>query len=226
MERIKDSDRLEDIDLSSIQDERARELIIRLLNLVENLSADWAAAQQEIQRLRDEISRLKGEQGKPTMKPKVSSGGQNYSSERERQEPTQRCKQSKNPKIHIDREQVLEVDRAGLPEDVVFKGYEEVVVQDVIFRPDNVLFRKEKFYSPSEHKTYLAELPRGYQGQFGPGLKSLVWVLYFASQVSEPKIVEWLRSVGIWISEGEVSNLLIKDQAAWHQEKAEICRAG
>jgi hypothetical protein len=226
MERIKGGDKLEDMDLSSIQDERARELIVRLLNLVENLSADWAAAQQEIRRLRDEISRLKGEQGKPTIKPKASSRGQNYSSERERHEPTQRCKQSKNPKIQIDREQVLEVDRAGLPEDVVFKGYEEVVVQDVVFRPDNVLFCKEKFYSPSEHKTYLAELPRGYQGQFGPGLKSLVWVLYFASQVSEPKIVELLRSIGIWISEGEVSNLLIKDQAAWHQEKAEICRAG
>jgi hypothetical protein len=101
-----------------------------------------------------------------------------------------------------------------------------VVVQDVVLGTDNVLFRKEKFYSPSEHKTYLAELPRGYQGQFGPGLKSLVWVLYFASQVSEPKIVELLTSVGIWISEGEVSNLLIKDQAAWHQEKAEVCRAG
>jgi hypothetical protein len=120
MERIKDCDRLEDFDLSSIQDERARQLIIRLLNLVENLSADWAAAQQEIQRLRDEISRLKGEQGKPTITPKVSSRGKNYSSERERQEPTQRGKQRKNPKIHIDREQVLEVDGAGLPEDVVF----------------------------------------------------------------------------------------------------------
>ena len=34
---------------------------------------------------------------------------------------------------------------------------------------DNVLFRKEKFYSPSQRKIYLAELPPGYQGEFGQG---------------------------------------------------------
>ena len=55
----------ENVDLSQIQDENARELIGRLLNLVEKLSADLRDAQAEIQRLRDEVNRLKGEQGKP-----------------------------------------------------------------------------------------------------------------------------------------------------------------
>ncbi len=219
---------LEDLDLSGIQDEGARQLIVRLLNLVESLSAELAAAQQEIQRLRDEIARLKGEQGKPQIKPNArpSSRPKNYSSEGERKEPAQRAKRSKNEEIKIDREQVLEVERGSLPQDAVFKGYEEVVVQDVVFQTDNVLFHKEKFYSPTEEKTYLAELPRGYEGQFGPGIKSLIWVLYFASQVSEPKIVELLRSISIWISEGEVSNLLIKEQEGLHREKDEIVRAG
>ncbi len=219
---------LEDLDLSGIQDEGARQLIVRLLNLVESLSAELAAAQQEIQRLRDEIARLKGEQGKPHIKPNTrpSSTSKNYSSEGERKEPAQRAKRSKNEEIKIDREQVLEVERGSLPQDAVFKGYEEVVVQDVVFQTDNVLFRKEKFYSPTEGKTYLAELPRGYEGQFGPGIKSLIWVLYFASQVSEPKIVELLRSISISISEGEVSNLLIKEQEGLHREKDEIVQAG
>jgi hypothetical protein len=60
---------LDDLDLTGIQDERARALIVRLLNLIEDLSADLRAAQEEIQRLRDENNRLKGEQGKPTVKP-------------------------------------------------------------------------------------------------------------------------------------------------------------
>lgn len=218
----------EDLDLSGIHDESARQLIVRLLNLVESLSAELAAAQQEIQRLRDEIARLKGEQGKPDIKPNArsSSTPKNYSSEGERKEPTQRAKRSKNEEIKIDREQVLEVERGSLPQDAVFKGYEEVVVQDVVFQTDNVLFRKEKFYSPTEKKTYLAELPRGYEGQFGPGIKSLIWVLYFASQVSEPKIVELLRSISISISEGEVSNLLIKEQEELQREKDQIVQAG
>ena len=53
----------DEIDLSLIEDEKARELIQRLFNLIEKLSADWRDAQIEIQRLRDENNRLKGEQG-------------------------------------------------------------------------------------------------------------------------------------------------------------------
>ena len=59
---------LEDIDLSNIQDENARQLIIRLMNLIEAVTSDLRNAQAEIQRLRDEINRLKGEQGKPKIK--------------------------------------------------------------------------------------------------------------------------------------------------------------
>jgi len=58
------------------------------------------------------------------------------------------------------------------------------------FGTDNVLFHKEKHYSPSEGKTYLAPLPVGYDGQFGPSLKALTTVLYFGANVSEPKIIE------------------------------------
>ncbi len=47
----------------------AREAIRRLLNLVETLSADLRTAQEEIQQLRDENNHLKGELGKPDIKP-------------------------------------------------------------------------------------------------------------------------------------------------------------
>jgi hypothetical protein len=59
---------LDEIDLSGIQEENARQLVVRLLNLIEALSADLRDAQVEIQRLRDEVNRLKGEQGKPNVK--------------------------------------------------------------------------------------------------------------------------------------------------------------
>ena len=76
-----------------------------------------------------------------------------------------------------------------LPPDAEFKGYEEVVVQDVVVHTDNVLFRKEKFYSPSQRKIYLAELPPGYQGEFGPGVRAMVIIFAFACQMTEPKIL-------------------------------------
>ena len=218
---------LEDLDLNSIADDRARELVQQLLNLLEDVMADLRAAQAEIQRLRDEINRLKGEQGQPTIKPNTPHlPPKDHSSEQERRTPTVWSKGRKTDRIPIDREHVLEVDPARLPPDAVCKGYEDVVVQDVIFHTDNVLFQKEKFYSPSQHTTYLASLPAGYHGQFGPGIKSLVRVLYYGAQMSEPKVAELWHNVGIQISAGQVSNLLIKDHAGLHSEKDALYQAG
>src|SRR2546427_11209098 len=218
---------LEDLDLSSIADERARQLVQQLLNVLEDVMADLRAAQAENQRLRDELNRLKGEQGAPAIKANTPQPPpKDHSSEQERRQPKTWSKDRKTDRIALDREQVVQVDPTHLPSDAVFKGYEDVVVQDVSFRTDNVLFHKEKFYSPSQPQTYLASLPQGYRGQFGPGIKSLALVFYFGAQMSEPKVAELLRSVGVQISDGQVSNLLIKDQAAFHEEKAALYQAG
>ena len=218
---------LEDLDLSRIGDPYARECIRRLLDLVEEVTAALRQSQAEVGRLRDENARLKGEKGKPDIKANTpKSPSADYSSERERHTTKAWSKGSKTAKIHIDREEVLRVAREGLPADAEFKGYEDSTVQDVILRTDNVLFRKEKFYSRIEGKTYLAPLPRGYEGEFGPGIKSLVITLYFGSNMSEPKIAELLGSVGVLVSDGEVSNLLIKGQGAFHEEKEALFEAG
>jgi len=58
----------DDLDVSPIQDERARQFIVRLLNLVEEVTAALRAAQEENQRLRDAINRFTGEHGKPMVK--------------------------------------------------------------------------------------------------------------------------------------------------------------
>src|SRR5215475_4231253 len=58
----------EDLDLSSIAEERARQLVQQLLNVLEDVMAALRAAQAENQRLRDELNRLKGEQGAPAIK--------------------------------------------------------------------------------------------------------------------------------------------------------------
>jgi len=218
---------LENLDLNTIKDENARELIRQLLNLVEKLSADLRDAQIEIQRLRDEVNRLKGEQGKPKIKgntPKPTSN--DHSSENERYKSRPRHKRSKKAEIQINREQVVEVEPSILPKDAKFKGYEEVVVQDILLQTDNVRFHKQKYYAASTQKTYLAKLPRGYEGQFGPGIKALTLALYYGIGTSEPRILEFFENVGIQISTGEISNLLIKKQESFHTEKDVVYEAG
>jgi hypothetical protein len=215
---------LDDLDLTSIADPRTRELVVRLLNIIETLTADLRAAQLEIQQLRDEINHLKGEQGQPPIKPNTPPP--DHSSERERRRPLERGKRGKRDRIVIDRTHDLALDPAILPKDAQFKDYEEVVVQDVIIRTDNVLFRKQKWYAPSTGQTYLAPLPLGYQGEFGPGVRALILVFYYASQMTEPKIADFFAHVGIHISDGQISNLLIKDHQRLHTEQDAAYAAG
>jgi hypothetical protein len=171
---------LDDLDLTAIHDENARILIQRLLNLIEQLAADLREAQAENQRLRDELNRLKGEQGKPHIKSNTPQPAvPPHSSETERREARPRQKRKKQAAVHIDRAEVLTVDPTRLPPDAEFKGYEVVVVQDVVVQTDNVQFTKEKYYAASTRQTYLALLPPGYHGQFGPGLRALVLAQYY-----------------------------------------------
>jgi hypothetical protein len=218
----------EDIDLTTIQEENARELVKRLLNMIEQLSAEVREIRVENQRLRDEVNHLKGEQGKPNIKGNKSGGApaRDHSSEQERHKRRRRQKRSKKAGLHIEREEVLKVDRARLPADAVYKGWEKVVVQDVRLQAENVLFYKEKYYSASQHKTYLAEIPPGYAGQFGPGIKSLILTLYFGVGTSEPKIQEFLENLGVQISKGEVCHLLIQKQEGFHAESKAVYEAG
>ena len=217
---------LPDIDLDQIPDAGTRQAVQGLLNLVEAVLAENRALREENQRLRDEINRLKGEQGRPTFPAKRPPPAADHSSERERRRPVPRQVQPKRQQIVVDRTETLTVDRTLLPADAEFKGYEDVVVQDVLLRTDNVLFRKEKWYSPAQGRTYLAPLPPGYDGQFGPGVVTLVLTLYFAGQMSEAKILDLLRSVGVKISAGHVSDLLIKDRDPFHADKAAVVEAG
>ena len=221
---------LEGFDPNTIQDlDGARQAILKLFNLVEELASENRALREENQRLRDEINRLKGEQGKPQIKPNrvaTSSASQNHSSERERHKPQAWTKTSKVERIKINRAEIVQVDRAVLPADAEFKGYEEVVVQDIELKTDNVLFRKETFYSKVTSKTYTAKLSPAYKGQFGPGVKALTIVLYHGANMSEPKVSEFLEYVGVFISPGEVSNLLIKDHDDFHAEKDTMYAAG
>jgi hypothetical protein len=218
----------EDIDLNAIQEENARELVKRLLNTIEQLSGAMQELRDENQRLRDENHRLKGEQGKPNLKGNKTGQApqRDHSSEQERHKGRQRHKRSKKTDVPIDREEVLKVDLARLPADAEYKGCEAVVVQDLQLHPNNVRFYKEKYYSASQHKTYLAELPPGYAGQFGPGIKSLIVTLYFGVGTSEPKIREFLENMGVQISSGEVSDLLIQKQEEFHAESAAVYEAG
>jgi hypothetical protein len=216
--------KLEGFDPNTIEDEKVRQIVSWLMNVVEKQQTKIEEQAEEIQHLRDEVNRLKGEQGKPKIRGKKEV--KDISSEKERRESKVHHKESKQSKIMIDREEVLKVEKKDLPEDAEFKGHEEVIIQDIEFRTENIKFRKEKYYSPGQKQTYMAQMPTGYRGQFGPKVKAWVLALYYEAGMSEPKILALLRTVGMRISAGQLSNLLIKEQEIFHTEKRAVVRAG
>ena len=122
---------IEELNPQQIQDlEGARQAIILLLNLVEELKQENQKLREEVQRLRDENNRLKGEQGRPGIKGSKKPSRE-HSSEQERRRRGKWQKSSKIDKIAIDREEVVRIDKSQLPDDAQFKGHETVVVQDL-----------------------------------------------------------------------------------------------
>ena len=226
-QKLSASELLQTINPQLISDDYLRVSVQTLLNLIEQLNGKVKELERENQLLKDENNRLKGEQGKPDLKPKKKEDkNKNYSSEKERKTRSSSSKSRKNQSIKIDREEILDCHEDQLPEDAIFKGYQEVIVQDLKLVTDNIKFRKQKYYSPTTKKTYLGNLPIGYEGQFGPGIKSLVISLYYGGNMTQTKVSEFLSNIGISISTGQISNILIKNHDGFRQEKTEVYYSG
>lgn len=226
---------LRDLDPEALSEPQLREVFPRLLAFCEEAAVAILQLQTENQQLRDEIARLKGEHGGPTRPPRGSGvihpdqepGA--HSSERERQarEPRPRRKKGRKlPRLAIDRTETLDQFPEGLPADARFKGYETVVIQDLVLKTDNVCFRRAKFWSPSQGKTFLAPLPPGYAGEFGPGLQALALSLVYRAQLSLPLLHSFLTDAGILVSRGQVAHLVTSKVDRFHAEQHEVLRAG
>lgn len=214
-------------DVKSMADDKIQSTLTSLLNLIESLISDNEQLRTENQNLRDENNRLKGEQGRPNIR-KQTQDNKNFSSEGERKKKNKKKnkKAKKKNKISKDRVEFCHIDKETLPEDAIFKGYQPVVIQDIIIKTDNIEFKRETYYSPSLKKTFMAPLPDGYKGGFGPNVKAFIISFYYDLKMTESNIHKFFTNHNILISTGTISNFLINDQEEFHQEKQSIITAG
>lgn len=198
--------------------------------------------QQTVQELKDEVNRLKGEQGKPTISAKnqqeeengedSSRSDQDISSEAERKE-----KKGKGRKRgvkfdgsqQVTREEVIKIeDKSDLPLDIEFKGYATNHYQNLLITSELIVVKQEIYYSPSQGKTYKAELPLEYEAgyDYTQELKGHILMLKFEMGLSIPKIGDFLRMNGINISNATVSNTVLAGGAYFQAEKEALHRSG
>lgn len=226
MENKKNLSGLE-IDIDSIADQNTRIIIRHLLNIIESQSAEIEKLKTENQKLRDENNQLKGGNKKPEVR-KQTQG--NVSSEEERKKRNQakaaRKKKSKNKSNLIIHQTVMcDMDKSKLPNDAEFKGYHSSISQDILIQSNNTKFERKMFYSPSLRKTFIAPLPDGYEGDFGPQVKALILDMHHHEQATQSAIHHFLTTHGVDISPASVARILTNDHEIFHEEKNDIVSA-
>lgn len=201
--------------------------ITTLLNLVESLVTANTTKDKTIQTLKNEINTLKGEKGTPNIRPQKNN---NHSSDKDRNSRAKKKKKKTRGKKHglikADRSVICHIDKDKLPPDAKRKGYKRTVVQDLKITTDNIEFQREVYYSASLNRTFTANFPNGYDGSFGPGIKSLSISLYHDCNMTQPALKRFFNTEGIAISKSSVSRMLTHKHEAFHEEKENIIDAG
>jgi hypothetical protein len=179
--------------------------------------------QERVHRLEDEIARLKGLKPRPRIAPSSLETPRRPPRDPDAKRPGS-AKRSKTPRLTITEEIVIPL--AHRPEGAVFKGYEDFVVQDLVFRPRAILYRRERWLTP-EGQSLVAPLPvEGVPGShFGPDLICFILHQYHHQHVTQPLLLEQLRQLGIDISAGELDRILTRGKEAFHREKDELLPA-
>jgi hypothetical protein len=199
-------------DLSSAE---LRALVVVLLGKVADLERTVSAQ-------RDEIARLKGLKGRPDIKPSKPSGMEQATPDKAKRLGRRFGRGKKPlPRVAVE-DRVLAPE---VPDGARFKGYEDFVVQDLVISPRVIRYRRERWVT-ADGRTVLAPLPAGIRGHFGPELRRFVLMQYHQGQVTVPRLVAQLQSIGIDISKRQVMRLLNDGQEAFIDEARDVLRAG
>lgn len=197
-----------------------------LLEIIEKLCAKDLESTARILALEEEIKTLKGLNQRPKISP---SKMDKDTSETPKDDLNADGKKnhkgrSKNANLRIDVECIVPLE--NVPKEAVFKGYADFIVQDLVIKAVTTRYRLSRFEMP-DGTMQVASLPEDLQGKhFGPQLRAFLISQYYFQHVTQPELLKLVRSFGVDISSGQLSKILTKDKANFHQEKAEILQVG
>jgi len=201
-----------------------------LLNLVETLTVQNDDLKKENKALKKELNKLKGIKGPPSVRKQTQPNNNDHSSEKERKKKKPKKKRnkggSKKRSVKADRKVELTLESDQLPPDAKRCGIKKTLIQDIKLTTDHIQFNRQMYYSEKENKYFIAPLPAGYDGEYGPTLKTLTYALYSEGQMTVDKITWLFRTAGAVISKATVSRWLTADNSILHEEKGAIVKAG
>jgi Transposase IS66 family len=194
-----------------------------------NFKALIEAQREEIQRLKDTIAVLKGQKGRPKIKPSQLEKGKPGSTQKgggtgSEQKRAGSAKRAKMAHLTIDQTEIIRPEQ--VPPGAVFKGYQDYTVQELEIQVHTTRYRCERWQTP-DGAYAIGRLPEALRGShFGPRLRSYILYRYYQQHVTQPLIVEHLGELSIDISVGQVNRILTEGKEAFHEEKEAILRTG
>jgi hypothetical protein len=200
-----------------------RSLVARLLDEIVRLREENAALRAENAELKDEIARLKRLPPRPKLKPSGMERASDPSAAPAGKRPGRRGRRgAKRDRLSGIEDQMLTVP---VPAGSRFKGYEDVIVQDLLLMPRVIRYRRERWRT-ADGKTITAPLPAGIQGGFGPALRRFVLAGHVQGQVTAERLTALLAGIGVVISKRQVVRLLSQGLDGLIAEDREVLRAG
>jgi hypothetical protein len=175
--------------------------------------------QRELQELRDEIHRLKGTTQRPKIAPsRLLRPPAPAKADRPRKRPGSN-KRQKTKLLKIDADIPLHLQ--DLPEGTRLEGYRDFVVQDLIIKTHTMRYRRAVYRLP-DGSIRVAPRPAGVDTHFGPGLhQHILWQVH-QNHVTQGRLLEELHELGIDISAGQISKILLEGHDQLHGEKDEL----
>jgi hypothetical protein len=175
--------------------------------------------EREIQDLRNEIHRLKGTTQRPKIEPsRLLKPPPTGKTDPKTKRPGS-AKRQKTKHLKIDDTKPLYLD--DLPDGSRLEGYRDFVVQDLVVKTNNVRYRRAVYRLP-DGSLRVAPRPDGIDTHFGVGLREhILWQVH-QNHVTQGRLLEELHELGIDISAGQISNILLQGHDAFHAEKDEL----
>lgn len=201
-------------------------LVILIQTLLEQLQAtqeQLTKAHEKIKTLEDELAKFRKTPKRPKFRPNgMQPRDRGHSS---RGGNSDKISPSDNSSLANKESSEVVVKPHNIPDGSRFKGHQTFTIQDISLIAKEVIYKLEVWQAPNGN-ILRGKLPEELKGQhFGSTLRAFTTNLY-AQGMTQPAVHEFLRSIGIDLSSGQVNHILLNEAEAYSSVSEKILTTG